>query len=139
VLGATSAAVSHGSGLLASRARLLLTPLSPGGHSPGLNLFRMFTTHQIRKLYLDYFQTKGHTLVPGCSLVPPNDKSLLFTNSGTSPSSSAPGLLSGSQSFFFSPFCPVIRNGAVQGLLSGERDASLQVRRNCPKLHEGWR
>ena len=101
MLGATSAAVSHGSGLLASRARLLLTPLSPGGHSPGLNLFRMFTTHQIRKLYLDYFQTKGHTLVPGCSLVPPNDKSLLFTNSGTSPSSSAPGLLSGSQSFFF--------------------------------------
>ncbi|QDQ87016.1 alanine--tRNA ligase [Alcaligenaceae bacterium SJ-26] len=37
---------------------------------------------EIRQKYLQFFQSKGHTLVPSASLVPGNDPTLLFTNSG---------------------------------------------------------
>ena len=36
----------------------------------------------IRKAYLDFFESKGHTIVESASLVPDNDPTLLFTNSG---------------------------------------------------------
>ncbi|MGY8854213.1 MAG: alanine--tRNA ligase [Pseudomonadales bacterium] len=36
----------------------------------------------IRKAYLDFFKSKGHTVVESASLVPDNDPTLLFTNSG---------------------------------------------------------
>jgi len=36
----------------------------------------------IRQGFLDYFASKGHAIVPGSSLVPGNDPSLLFTNAG---------------------------------------------------------
>ena len=36
----------------------------------------------IRKAYLDFFESKGHTVVESASLVPDNDPTLLFTNSG---------------------------------------------------------
>ncbi len=36
----------------------------------------------IRRTFLEYFQTKGHTVVPSSSLVPGNDPPLMFTNSG---------------------------------------------------------
>jgi alanyl-tRNA synthetase len=36
----------------------------------------------IRRQFLEYFVSKGHTLVPSSSLVPGNDPTLLFTNSG---------------------------------------------------------
>ena len=36
----------------------------------------------IRKAYLDFFESKGHTSVESASLVPDNDPTLLFTNSG---------------------------------------------------------
>lgn len=39
-------------------------------------------TAQIRKTFIDYFQKNGHTIVPGSSLVPKNDPTLMFTNSG---------------------------------------------------------
>ncbi|HEX9895713.1 MAG TPA: alanine--tRNA ligase [Gemmatimonadales bacterium] len=38
--------------------------------------------HQIRRLFLDYFAARGHQEVPSSSLVPADDPSLLFTNSG---------------------------------------------------------
>ncbi len=37
---------------------------------------------EIRKLYLDYFESKGHTVVNGCGLVPFDDPTLLFTSAG---------------------------------------------------------
>ena len=36
----------------------------------------------IRKNFLGYFESKGHTIVRASSLVPPNDPTLLFVNSG---------------------------------------------------------
>ena len=42
----------------------------------------MKTTTEIRKLFLDYFHKHGHEIVPSSSLVPANDPTLLFTNSG---------------------------------------------------------
>ena len=39
-------------------------------------------TSEIRSAFLDYFRGKGHTIVPSSSLVPANDPTLMFTNSG---------------------------------------------------------
>ena len=36
----------------------------------------------IRKSFLDFFAARGHTVVPSSSLVPANDPTLMFTNSG---------------------------------------------------------
>jgi len=36
----------------------------------------------IRKTFLDFFASKGHTIVPSSPLVPANDPTLMFTNSG---------------------------------------------------------
>ncbi|HPZ56307.1 alanine--tRNA ligase [Ottowia sp.] len=36
----------------------------------------------IRKSFLDFFESKGHTVVPSSPLVPGNDPTLMFTNSG---------------------------------------------------------
>lgn len=37
---------------------------------------------EIRRTFLDYFKKNGHTVVPSSSLVPHNDPTLMFTNSG---------------------------------------------------------
>ena len=37
---------------------------------------------ELRRLFLEYFETQGHALVPSSSLVPGNDPTLLFTNAG---------------------------------------------------------
>ncbi|MFD1709322.1 alanine--tRNA ligase [Ottowia sp. GY511] len=40
------------------------------------------TVADIRKSFLDFFESKGHTVVPSSPLVPGNDPTLMFTNSG---------------------------------------------------------
>lgn len=40
------------------------------------------TSSEIRQLFLDYFASKGHMIEPGASLVPNNDPTLLWINSG---------------------------------------------------------
>jgi alanyl-tRNA synthetase len=39
-------------------------------------------SNEIRSSFLEYFRSKGHTVVPSSSLVPANDPTLLFVNSG---------------------------------------------------------
>ncbi len=41
-----------------------------------------FTVADIRKSFLDFFASKGHSVVASSSLVPGNDPTLMFTNSG---------------------------------------------------------
>ncbi len=40
------------------------------------------TSKQIRKMFLDFYETKGHEIIPSQSLVPNNDPTLLWINSG---------------------------------------------------------
>ena len=41
-----------------------------------------FSVADIRKSFLDFYAAKGHTVVPSSSLVPGNDPTLMFVNSG---------------------------------------------------------
>lgn len=45
----------------------------------------MKTTKDIRKLYLKFFESKGHTAIPSASLIPENDPTVLFTTAGMHP------------------------------------------------------
>ena len=40
------------------------------------------TVADIRTIFLDFFASKGHTVVASSPLVPGNDPTLMFTNSG---------------------------------------------------------
>ena len=42
----------------------------------------MMTSAQIRRQFLDFFQSKGHTIVPSAPIVLKDDPTLLFTNAG---------------------------------------------------------
>lgn len=43
------------------------------------------TAQEIRKAYLDFFEKKGHAIIPRALLVPYNDPTTLFTGSGMQP------------------------------------------------------
>jgi alanyl-tRNA synthetase len=43
------------------------------------------TSAEIRKKYLEFFEEKGHKVIPSASLVPENDPSVLFTTAGMHP------------------------------------------------------
>ena len=40
------------------------------------------SVNDIRKTFLDYFAKNDHKIIPSSSLVPDNDPTLMFTNSG---------------------------------------------------------
>lgn len=43
------------------------------------------SAHEIRRRFLEFFMTRGHAVIPSASLLPENDPTLLFTNSGMYP------------------------------------------------------
>lgn len=43
------------------------------------------TTKQLKSLYFQFFQARGHKLIPSASLVPENDPTILFTTAGMHP------------------------------------------------------
>ena len=40
------------------------------------------TSKEIRQKFLDFFASKGHTIVPSAPMVVKNDPTLMFTNAG---------------------------------------------------------
>jgi alanyl-tRNA synthetase len=43
------------------------------------------TSNEIRQKYLEFFEKKGHKIVPSSPLIPENDPTTLFTGSGMQP------------------------------------------------------
>lgn len=43
------------------------------------------TAQELRKKYLEFFEKKGHSVIPSASLVPENDPTVLFTTAGMHP------------------------------------------------------
>ncbi len=45
----------------------------------------MLTAENLRKLYLNFFEERGHKIIPSSSLIPENDPTVLFTTAGMHP------------------------------------------------------
>jgi alanyl-tRNA synthetase len=45
----------------------------------------MITANELRKLYIKFFISKGHSVIPSASLIPENDPTVLFTTAGMHP------------------------------------------------------
>lgn len=43
------------------------------------------TADELRDLYLTFFESKGHKIIPGASVIPENDPTVLFTTAGMHP------------------------------------------------------
>lgn len=46
---------------------------------------KTLTMAELRKLFLQFFSEKGHTVIPSASLIPENDPTVLFTTAGMHP------------------------------------------------------
>ncbi len=46
---------------------------------------KQLTSESLRKMYLDFFVSKGHAVIPSASLIPENDPTVLFTTAGMHP------------------------------------------------------
>jgi alanyl-tRNA synthetase len=42
-------------------------------------------SYELRELYLEFFRSKGHAIIPSASLIPDNDPTVLFTTAGMHP------------------------------------------------------
>ena len=43
------------------------------------------TADELRAMFLNFFQEKGHQLIPSASVIPENDPTVLFTTAGMHP------------------------------------------------------
>ena len=43
------------------------------------------SANQLRSLFLKFFESKGHKVIPSASLIPENDPTVLFTTAGMHP------------------------------------------------------
>ena len=43
------------------------------------------TADELREMYLKFFESKGHKIIPGASVIPENDPTVLFTTAGMHP------------------------------------------------------
>ena len=48
---------------------------------------RPYSLNELRKMFLEFFESKGHLAMKSFSLIPHNDNSLLLINSGMAPRS----------------------------------------------------
>ncbi|MBE7088520.1 MAG: alanine--tRNA ligase [Clostridiales bacterium] len=46
---------------------------------------KILTSESLRELYLKFFESKGHKIIPSASLIPENDPTVLFTTAGMHP------------------------------------------------------
>ena len=46
---------------------------------------KKLTSETLRQLYLQFFKSKGHAVIPSASLIPENDPTVLFTTAGMHP------------------------------------------------------
>ena len=71
---------THLRGVLAYRPKLIMQGCTLSETTPMSQA--TFSVSDIRKTFLDFFESKGHTVVASSPLVPGNDPTLMFTNSG---------------------------------------------------------
>lgn len=45
----------------------------------------MLKSYELRKMWLEYFESKGHKVIPSASIIPENDPTVLFTTAGMHP------------------------------------------------------
>ncbi len=50
-----------------------------------MDRFRIMKAKELRDLYLMFFESKGHAIIPSASLIPSNDASVLFNTAGMQP------------------------------------------------------
>jgi alanyl-tRNA synthetase len=48
-------------------------------------IFSFMTVSEVRRKYLEFFKTRGHSIIPSAPIVPENDPTTLFTSSGMQP------------------------------------------------------
>ena len=46
---------------------------------------KQLSSNELRSLYLEFFKSKGHAVIPSASLIPENDPTVLFTTAGMHP------------------------------------------------------
>ena len=54
-------------------------------HMGGNNVRKKYGVNELRRMFLEFFESKGHLAMKSFSLIPHNDNSLLLINSGMAP------------------------------------------------------
>src|SRR5947208_16662509 len=70
---------------LPSRARTAVPSPYLAAVQQRIYMRRVTSTNDIRRGFLDFFETNGHARAPSAPLVPQNDPTLMFVNAGMVP------------------------------------------------------